>query len=49
MDELASSRLVQPGQVPELANDRLAHRIGACLEAAAAGALVSLDNGYPVC
>ena len=47
-DELASYAFVDAVRVPELASALLARRIAACLEAVAAGATVSLENGRPV-
>jgi 8-oxo-dGTP diphosphatase len=47
-DELASYAFVEIERVPELATALLARRIAACLEAVAAGAVVSLENGRPV-
>jgi 8-oxo-dGTP diphosphatase len=47
-DELASYAFVDAVRVPELASALLARRIAACLEAMAAGATVSLENGRPV-
>jgi 8-oxo-dGTP pyrophosphatase MutT (NUDIX family) len=47
-DELASYAFVDTLRVPELASELLARRIAACLEAVAAGAAVSLENGRPV-
>ncbi|MGH3402859.1 MAG: hypothetical protein ACRDRJ_10230 [Streptosporangiaceae bacterium] len=46
-DELASYAFVEAERVPDLASALLARRIAACLEAVAAGAVVSLENGRP--
>jgi 8-oxo-dGTP diphosphatase len=47
-DELASYAFVEPERIPELASAPLARRIAACLDAAATGTAISLENGHPV-
>jgi 8-oxo-dGTP diphosphatase len=44
--ELSSFAFVERERVPEMASALLARRIAACIEAAAAGTTVSLENGY---
>jgi ADP-ribose pyrophosphatase YjhB (NUDIX family) len=47
-DELASYALVEAKRVPELVSALLARRIAACVDAVAAGTVVSLENGRPI-
>lgn len=47
--ELASYAFVDAERVSELTSALLARRIAACLEAVAAGATASLENGRPAC
>jgi 8-oxo-dGTP pyrophosphatase MutT (NUDIX family) len=47
-DELASYAFVEVDRVPELVSALLARRIAACVDAVAAGTVVSLENGRPV-
>jgi 8-oxo-dGTP diphosphatase len=47
-DELASYALVSPDRVSELAGALLARRIAACLDAAATGTAISLEDGRTV-
>jgi 8-oxo-dGTP diphosphatase len=47
-DELASFAFVEAERVPELVSALLARRIAACVDAVAAGMVVSLENGRPI-
>jgi ADP-ribose pyrophosphatase YjhB (NUDIX family) len=47
-DELAGYEFVEPGQVAEWVSPLLARRIAACVDAIAAGTVISLEDGCPV-
>lgn len=46
--ELAGYEFVKPGEVAERVSQLLARRIAACVDALAAGTVVSLEDGCPV-
>jgi hypothetical protein len=46
--ELAGYEFVNPDEVPERVSPLLARRIAACVDAADAGTVISLEDGCPV-